>query len=128
MTSVIPCRVCEQDASTGWVIGFPPAPAGQKMGLCKAHDTPENRALVTKAWQDAQVRGLSRIASAAAHKAGDDRLSVRVRFTAGGLLEFTCRACFPTDHSTLCLESFDGERTFIPLEQIREYTVRPLAE
>lgn len=98
------------------------------MGLCKAHDTPQNRVLVTKAWQDAQVRALSRAASVVAREAGDARLSVRVRFTAGGLLEFTCRACFPTEHNTLCLESPDGERTFIPLEQIREYTVRPLAE
>ncbi len=125
---MIPCRVCEKDASTGWVKGFTPAPDSQKMALCKNHDTPENRALVTKAWHEAQVRALARTASVAAHKAGDMPMMVQVRFAAGGMLTFTCRACFPTEHKSLCLESLDGSRTYIPLEHIREYVVRPLRE
>ena len=62
----------------------------------------------------------------AARKAGDVPLMVQVRFIAGGMLTFTCRACFPTEHKSLCLESPDGARTYIPMDQIREYTVRPL--
>ena len=125
---MIPCRVCEKDASTGWVKGFAPAPDSLKMALCATHDTPENRALVTKTWHETQVRALSRTISFAAKKAGDAPQMVQVRFNAGGMLTFTCRACFPTEHKTLCLESLDGARTYIPLEHIREYTVRPLQE
>ena len=123
---MIPCRVCEKDASTGWIKGFAPAPDSLKMALCPTHDTPENRAAVTKAWHEAQVRALARDTALAARKAGDVPLMVQVRFIAGGMLTFTCRACFPTEHKSLCLESPDGARTYIPMDQIREYTVRPL--
>ena len=125
---MIPCRVCEKDASTGWVKGFAPAPDSLKMALCREHDTPENRAAVTRSWHEAQVRALSRSTAVAAHRAGDVPLMVQVRFSAGGMLTFTSRACFPTEQKTLCLEGLDGSRTYIPLEHIREYTVRPLRE
>ncbi len=125
---MILCRVCGKDASTGWVKGHVPAPDSLKMALCSEHDTPENRAAVTKDWHQAQVRALDRRVKLAAEKTGAVPQTVQVRFSAGGLRSFTCRACFPTEHNTLCLEGLDGARTYIPLDQIREYTVRPLRD
>jgi hypothetical protein len=55
------------------------------------------------------------------------RKLITVRFTAGGLLSFMGTGCSPTEHNTLCIEEEDGGRTYIPMLQIRDYSVRPAA-
>jgi hypothetical protein len=41
------------------------------------------------------------------------------------MLSFLCTACTPTAQGTLCIEHPDGERTFIPMQHVREYSLRP---
>ena len=124
---MIPCRVCGKDASTHWVTGLPPAPDSQKMALCPAHDTPGNRATVMLDWQNMLAGGIAAVTSVARHKAAPTMKLVTVRFIGGGMLSFTGIDCRPTEQNTLCIEEADGSRTFIPLQQVREYTVTPVA-
>jgi hypothetical protein len=125
---MIPCHVCGQDASTGWIAGLPPSPDSQKLALCSLHDTPENRNLLEKAWNDLLAQSIATAVSLARRKASPpERKIITVRFTAGGALSFLGTRCAPTEHNTLCIEEEDGGRTYIPMPQIRDYTVRPAA-
>ena len=123
---MIPCRICGIDASTNWVTGLPPAPDSQKMALCAEHDTPQNRALVIKDWQQMLTGDIATAASVARHKAAPEMRLITVRFNGGGMLSFTGTGCTPTEHNSLRIDEADGSRTFVPLDQVREYTVSPL--
>ncbi|MDR2077326.1 MAG: hypothetical protein LBP61_10435 [Desulfovibrio sp.] len=124
---MIPCHVCGRDASTGWIVGLPPSPDSQKLALCSRHDTPKNRILLEKSWTALLTRSIAAAESVIRHKASPPaRKIVTIRFTAGGALSFTATRCVPTNHSTLCIEEEDGGRTYIPMPQIRDYTVRPV--
>jgi hypothetical protein len=125
---MIPCHVCGQDASTGWIVGLPPAPDSQKLALCSRHDTPKNRSLLERTWSDLLTRAIAAEESVIRHKASPPaRKVITVRFTAGGVLSFVGANCAPTEHNTLCVEEEDGGRTYIPMHQVRDYTVRPAA-
>ena len=123
---MIPCQVCGKDASTHWVAGLPPAPDSQKTGLCAEHDTPENRTKALRAWQEMLAADIATVESLARYKAAPEERLITVRFTGGGTLSFTGTSCRPTDQNTLCIEEVDGARTFIPLQQVREYTITPV--
>ena len=124
---MIPCQICGKDASLGWITGLPPAPDSQKMALCAEHDTPANRAMVSREWQKMLAGDIAAATTIARHKADVDAKSVliNVRFTGGGMLSFTGIGCKPTEQNTLRIEEADGRLTFIPLQQVREYTVSP---
>lgn len=123
---MIPCHFCGKDASTGWTKGFVPAPDSQKLALCAEHNTPENRLCVAKAWHALLTRDLAVMTDVLAFKAAVPSLqAATVHFTGGGMLSFTCLSCAPTEQGTLCLESPLGVRNYIPLQHIREYSVRP---
>jgi hypothetical protein len=124
---MIPCHICEKDASTGWNIGFIPAPDSQKLALCPEHDTHHNRLIVSKAWHALHEREISIMTSVAKHKASPGLQVVSIHFTGGGMISFVCTACFPTDHGTLRIDDPDGKQTYIPILHIREYAVRPYA-
>ena len=124
---MIPCYVCGKDASTGWVQGFVPAPDSQKLALCAEHNTFDNRQLVGRAWRELNERGISAMTSVAKYKAAPILQVVSVHFTGGGMLSFTCTACTPTDRGTLRIDQADGTHTFIPMQHIREYALRPYA-
>lgn len=125
---MIPCHVCGKDASTGWTKGFVPAPDSQKMALCAEHDTPQNRLLVSRAWRDVNAREIAAATSVARHKASPALYVVSVHFTGGGMLSFACTACTPTAQGTLRIDDADGKQTYIPMQHIREYTIRPHSE
>ena len=61
----------------------------------------------------------------ARHKANPIIQTACVRFTAGGMLSFLCTTCMPTEQGTLRIDHPDGERTFIPMQQVHEYSLRP---
>ena len=124
---MIPCYVCGKDASTGWVQGFVPAPDSQKLALCAEHNTFENRLLVGRAWREMNEREIASMTSVARHKAAPSLQVASVHFTGGGMLSFTCTACGPTGQGTLRIDQADGTHTFIPLQHIREYAIRPYA-
>ena len=125
---MIPCYVCGKDASTGWTKGFVPAPDSQKLALCPEHNTPDNRLAVVKAWRALLEREAAVLTGIAGFKAAAPSLqTATVHFTGGGMLSFTCLSCSPTAQGTLCIESPDGARNFIPMQHIREYSVRPYA-
>lgn len=125
---MIPCYVCGKDASTGWTKGFVPAPDSQKLALCPEHNTPDNRLAVVNAWHTLLEREAAIMTGIAEFRAAAPSLqTATVHFTGGGMLSFTCLSCSPTEQGTLCIESPDGARNFIPMQHIREYSVRPYA-
>jgi hypothetical protein len=124
---MIPCHICGKDASTGWNAGFTPAPDSQKLALCPRHDTPQNREIVKDAWHEGHKRGISAMTSVARHRASAGLHVVSIHFTGGGMVSFACTACAPTDQGTLRIDDADGKQTYIPVQHIREYTVRPYA-
>lgn len=122
---MIPCHICGIDASTGWTKGFVPAPDSQKMALCAQHDTEENRRLVAAAWLARQEKAVATLTTVARQKSSPGIQLATVHFTGGGMLSFTCTRCAPTQQGTLLIEQPDGTHTFIPMQHVREYTIRP---
>lgn len=122
---MLPCFVCGNDASTGWIKGFAPSPDSQKLALCAEHNTAANRLAVANAWKEALRKDIAGQIAVAGHKMRPCIQTATVRFMAGGLLSFLCTACAPTEQGTLRIDHPDGERTFIPLQHIRAYSLRP---
>ena len=125
---MIPCHICGKDASTGWTKGFIPAPDSQKLALCPEHDTAKNRLIVSNAWRERHEEEISAMTSIAKHKAVPALQVVSVHFTGGGMLSFVCTICAPTAQGTLRIDDADGKQTYIPMQHIREYTIRPYTE
>ena len=123
---MIPCHVCAKDASLGWVVGFPPAPDSQKMGLCPDHDSEEARHEVLALWRATLGR---RIVDSTASPNADRAIEslVTVLFIHGGKLSFLCLQCSPTAHGTLELIEKNGNSTYIPLDQVKAYTVKKVS-
>jgi len=122
---MLPCFICGKDASTGWIEGFVPSPDSQKLALCPEHDNAVNRLAVAKAWKEMIRQNITEQMAMAKYKANPIIQTACVRFTAGGMLSFLCTACMPTQQGTLRIDHPDGERTFIPMQQVREYSLRP---
>ncbi len=125
---MIPCHVCGTDASTGFIRGLPPAPDSQKLALCRRHDTPENRIALEKAWKDMSASMMRTVMSVTEHKARPVLYNLTVNFKGGGMLSFPCANCRTTDQGTLAVEEQDGGTVFIPMQHIRDYTMRPASE
>ena len=125
---MIPCFICANDASTGWVKGFAPAPDSQKMALCKEHNTPDNRRAVAVSWQEMLRKDITLATRLARPKNKSGQHIVSVHFTGGGMLSFTCLDCRATEHGSLRIEAADGSQTFIPLQHVKEYVLRPVPE
>jgi hypothetical protein len=125
---MIPCYICKKDASAGWTTGFAPAPDSQKLALCAEHDTPENRRKVEAAWRELQEKDLAAYAQVTRQKAAPHIQVASVRFAGGGMLSFTCTSAEPTPQGTLRIEQADGSQTFIPMQHIINYALRPFGE
>ncbi len=123
---MIPCHVCGKDASTGWITGFTPAPDSQKLALCPDHDTLEHRMVVSSLWQERHLAAIAAATDVARHKAAPTAFIVTILFNGGGMLSFSCASCAPTAQNTLCIDELNGARTYVPLQHVREYSVRPL--
>ena len=122
---MLSCFICGADASAGWVKGFIPAPDSQKLALCPAHDNAENRLAVAAAWQALLNNDIAGQLAVARYRAQPKVQTATVRFMAGGMLSFLCLSCAPTEQGTLRIEHPDGEQTFIPMQHVREYSLRP---
>lgn len=122
---MIPCFVCGTDASTGWTKGFAPAPDSQKLALCAEHNTQENRLAVARAWQNMLRSEIASMTDVARAKAAPFEQLITVHFNGGGMLSFICIACGTTAQNTLRIDAPDGSRTYIPMQHVREYSVRP---
>ena len=122
---MIVCHVCGKDASLGWIAGFPPAPDSQKMGLCPTHDTEELREKVFALWQEMLTQ---RIDTKTLHTDVPflTDLQVTVLYIGGGSMSFLCEQHSVTPQGTLQLQQKGGGSTFIPLHQIKSYTVKPI--
>jgi hypothetical protein len=125
---MIPCYICNSDASAGWTTGFAPAPDSQKLALCPVHDTPENRHKVEAAWRALQEKDMAAYAKLTRQKAAPKTQVATVRFAGGGMLSFTCTSAEPTPQGTLRIEQEDGSQTFIPMRHINNYSLRPYGE
>ncbi len=123
---MIPCHACGADASTGWIHGFVPSPDNLKMGLCREHDTPDNRKLVKAAWRTLMQREIQAMTDVSGHKAGGSgRLRLDIVFIGGGQVTQECLDCIATPQGTLQVLLPDGTLRFYPLPQIRRYDLRP---
>lgn len=123
---MIPCHICGSDASTGWTKGFVPAPDSQKLALCPEHNTANNRLAVAKAWRSMLESDAANMARTAEYKSGGPYLqTVTVHFNGGGMVSFICLDCSPTQHATLRIKTPDDGCSYIPMQHIREYSVRP---
>lgn len=123
---MLPCFVCGQDAGTGWIKGFPPAPDSQKLALCPMHDTPENRNKVTAAWQYMLEGNLAALVQNEAEKAGDQPRSLTLFFVRGSSVTLPVRSFRMTDDNTLLVQNLDGSKQYFPFQQIRYFAINRL--
>lgn|GEM_PF-5477798 len=84
-----------------------------------------NRLAVTDAWEEMIRRDIAGQLAVARYRVNPILQTACVRFTAGGMLSFLCTACTPTAQGTLRIDHPDGEHTFIPMQHVREYSLRP---
>ena len=124
--------ICGADAESGWIKGFVPAPDSQKLALCKAHDTPENREKVVHEWYKLMLgkhQAVVRIETQRKHGAAPDLNSpsqnqnrlLTVRFLVGGSVSIPCIKHETTPHGTLEVTSLGGSLQNFPLQHIRSY-------
>ncbi len=127
-TCTVPCYICGADAGQGgWIQGFIPSSSTLKMGLCREHDTPENRQVVTAAWQDLLQREIVRMATLDEHKATPSQLwRLEIAFVDGGSLHLESLGC-TSAQDTLQVILPDKSLRFFPLVHIRQYALRPLS-
>lgn len=119
---MIPCLACGADASTGWVHGFLPSPDSLKLGLCREHDSPDNRKLVKAAWRSLMEREIRVMNELSGYKAGAPvRWRLDIAFIDGGEVTLECLHCAPTQHGTLQVLLPDRTLRFYPLAQVRRY-------
>ena len=124
MYSMINCLICGKDAADGWVTGLPPAPDSQKVGLCKAHDTPDNRILAEKKWRSIMEQAVEiERESEALHLIGApvQPLTLEILFIDGGKIDVLCKNFRTTDDDVLEVTTPENRLVFYPLRHIRRY-------
>ena len=123
---MIPCQICGQDAGTGWIAGYPPAPDSQKMALCKEHDLPENRRAVERDWLKFMRARLAEITRNEEHRYGAADRLLSIYFNGGGSLSIPCSAFSITRDLAIKIITPGRESVFFPLAQVRNYALSPL--
>ncbi|CAK7014448.1 MAG: hypothetical protein DELT_02197 [Desulfovibrio sp.] len=124
---MIPCQICGKDSGAHWVTGYIPAPDSQKMALCAAHDTPENRRAIHAAWYASMLDTINTATKNAAYFATRGSLfMLSINFTAGGSLSLPCLGATITDHNTLQVTAPDGTLSFFPMQHVRRYDLTPV--
>lgn len=123
---MIPCHVCGKDIGGGWVVGFPPAPDSQKIGLCRRHDQAAWREQAVKAWQELIYRELEKSNRNAACRAGDILQLLSIYFTGGRAISIPCASFGVIEGKTLKVLTPGGENIYFPLGQVRNYALSPL--
>jgi hypothetical protein len=126
---MVTCHVCKKEVIAGWICGVIPAHDKYKLGLCPAHDTPSNRALVEKEWdqllQGELVTAFSpEIAARRSQTAPPVAYEVRIVFLDGGVKVLRCNRFEVTSDKDLLLLDRDGRSVFYPLQHIRSFETR----
>ncbi|MDR2892337.1 MAG: hypothetical protein LBV80_04545 [Deltaproteobacteria bacterium] len=125
---MIPCFICGQPAETDWVMGLPPAPDSQKLGLCNEHNNQENRSKVNRAWQGYLTAAIGELNRSNAQRAAGMPRLLSIFFSGGGSLSVPCLEYSTPDPDILKVLTPEGEAVFFPLRQVRHYSVGPLGE
>ncbi|SHN55457.1 hypothetical protein [Desulfovibrio litoralis] len=136
---MLPCFICGEDASTGWIKGFVPSPDSQKVALCKKHDTPENRKKAIHHWCKLMLSSFKTVVtveatrpqnynpqSQAAHQAQGRILNIR--FISGGVLSLACNKYQTTNNNTLEVTLPDGSMQIFPLQHVRNFELSPASK
>ena len=121
---MINCLICGKDAADGWITGLPPAPDSQKVGLCRAHDTPYNRIMAEKKWRKIMEQAVEiERESEVLHLAGApvQPLTLEILFIDGGKVEVLCKSFRATDDDVLEVATSENRLVFYPLRHIRRY-------
>ena len=123
---MIPCLICGQDAGTGWIVGFPPAPDSQKMALCKKHDLPEHREKTQQAWLRFMYDRLEELTRNEQYRHGGGERLLSIYFNGGGSLSLPCASYAVTEDQAIKILTPSQETIFFPLSQVRNYALSPL--
>lgn len=117
---MIPCYICGKDIGGSWAAGFPPAPDSQKVGLCREHDSEENRHKAFAAWQ--QLLNTDIAIDLKLHE-GEMQApkELAVQFMDGGSKVFSCLHFGLADNNILEITESSGEKIFYPLRHVRSY-------
>ncbi len=122
------CFICGQAADDGWVYGFQPAPTSHKLALCKTHNIPSNQEDAIRAWGAWLEKAILQNEQATKNSLKVHHYDVTVFYTSGGVNHFACISCQPTSHGTLRLQELDGTCRYIPLAQVKNYSVNLVGE
>ena len=124
---MVKCHICSREVFSGWICGIVPAHDRYKLGLCREHDTPENRAEVQGLWENL-MRGEMQSALELSRKSAKPvlRLGVRIHFRDGGVKTLSCAAYDVNQDKDLLVLSEQGELTFYPLQHILDFSVREI--
>lgn len=122
------CHVCGKTADTGWIVGLPPAPDSQKMGLCAEHDSFANRQKTLADWQTMMHRDVAEYTENTAIKAGFRHSLLHIFFHGGGSLSIPCLRCSVTPEKSLAIASPDGRMLYYPIAQIASYELAPMPQ
>ena len=128
---MVRCQICGKEVFSGWICGVVPADDKFKLGLCQEHDTPENRAMVDKAWEELMVEELGKAVQPAAEAKAKTRArgyEVTVNFLDGGVKILQTRAYNVSEEQDLLVLNENGIFEFYPLQHIRTFKVRDLVE
>lgn len=122
---MVPCFICGKDATGAFIHGYVASPDGQKVGLCAAHNTTENKKKAILHWIRAQKAGMAmQIQSAEFKNKAPARYNITIRYTDGGIVTHSCLAWDVTDQSTLQITLPDKTLTFIPLQHVRQFDIK----
>lgn len=119
------CRVCNAETAGGFVLGPPPAPDRQKLGLCPEHDTPRNRELLHKEYELLLRReaDLALAATPPPAKAPAQSFELRIRFLDGGVKIVQAGRWEVDRDAGLLVLGEPGRFEFHPLQHIRSFEV-----
>ncbi|MDL2306678.1 hypothetical protein LJC48_01430 [Desulfovibrio sp. OttesenSCG-928-C06] len=124
---MIPCFICGQNAETGWIQGFPPAPDSQKLGLCPRHNTRDNRNKVKEAWQDFMRSSIGTHARNEAFRSAATPHILKIFFIGGGTISVPCMDVSTPDKDLLKVITPEAEAVFFPLRQVLRYSISPVS-
>lgn len=121
---MVPCFICGKDATGAFIHGYAPSPDSQKVGLCSAHNTTENKKKAILHWIISQKNDWKQHVETVAAKSTSVNQTLTIRYTDGGVVTLECAKWEVTEQSTLQIQKPDNTFAFIPLQHIRQFDVK----
>lgn len=122
---MVPCFICGKDATGSFIHGFAPAPDSQKVGLCEAHNTLENKKKAILHWiVSMKAEVATRNLNIAYRLKAPLYYTVTIRYSDGGVVSLPCLSWEVTDSNTLQIVRTDKTLSFIPLHFVRQFDVK----